>query len=61
MLVQLLLHTSPVAYFSIVTLVKTSGGKTCGLYYENILTIVSDDHKLRLYYKCFISPSLRLG
>ncbi len=25
---------------------------TCGLYYKNILTIVSDDGKLRLYYKC---------
>jgi hypothetical protein len=25
---------------------------TCGLYYKNILMIVSDDHKGRLYYKC---------
>jgi hypothetical protein len=25
---------------------------TCGLYYKHILTIVSDDHKWRLYYKC---------
>jgi len=28
-LVQLLLRTSRAAYFPIVTLVKTSGGKTC--------------------------------
>ncbi len=27
----------------------------CGLYYKHILTIVSDNHKWRLYYKCFIS------
>jgi hypothetical protein len=32
-----------------------------GLYYKNILTIVSDDSKLRLCYKCFISPSLSLS
>ncbi len=31
-----------------------------GLYYKNILTIASDDRKLCLYYKCFISPSHRL-
>ncbi len=33
----------------------------CGLYYKNILMIVSDNHKLCLYYKCFISPSLSLS
>jgi len=30
---------------------------TSGLYYKNILAIVSDNCKLRLYYKCFISLS----
>ncbi len=30
----------------------------CGLYYKNILTIVSNDCKLRLYFNCLISPSL---
>ncbi len=34
---------------------------TCGLYYKNILMIVNDNHKLRLYYKCYISPSLSLS
>jgi hypothetical protein len=29
----------------------------CGLYYKNILMIVSADRKLCLYYKCFSSPS----
>jgi hypothetical protein len=32
-----------------------------GLYYKNILTIVSGDCKLCLYYKCFISPNLGLS
>ncbi len=32
-----------------------------GLYYKNILTIVSDDRKWCLYYKCFMCPSLRLS
>ncbi len=30
--------------------IKTFG--TCGLYYKNILTIVSDYRNWRLYYKC---------
>ncbi len=34
---------------------------TSSLYYKNILMIISDDRKLRLYYKCFISPSLSLS
>ncbi len=34
---------------------------TSGLYYKIILMIVSDNRKLRLYYKCFISPSLSLS
>ncbi len=34
---------------------------THALYYKNILTIVSDNRMLRLYYKCFISPSLSLS
>ncbi len=33
---------------------------TSGLYYKNNLMIASDARKLCLYYKCFISPSLRL-
>jgi hypothetical protein len=33
----------------------------CGLHYKTLLTIVSDDCKLRLYYKCFISPWLSLN
>jgi hypothetical protein len=32
-----------------------------GLYYKNILTIISEDRKLCLYYKCFISPNLSLS
>ncbi len=31
---------------------------TSSLYYKIILTIISDNRKLCLYYKCFISPSL---
>jgi hypothetical protein len=34
---------------------------TCGLYYKHILTILSDDHKWCLYYKCFISFALALA
>jgi hypothetical protein len=34
---------------------------SCGLYYKHILTIVSDDRKWRLYYKCFICLCLSLG
>jgi hypothetical protein len=34
---------------------------TSGLYYKNILTIVSDNVKLCLYYKCLISPILSLS
>jgi len=34
---------------------------TSGLYYKHIFTIVSDDRKWRLYYKCFISLCLSLG
>ncbi len=26
--------------------------QTCGLYYKHILTIISDDRKWHLYYKC---------
>ncbi len=32
-----------------------------GLYYKNILTIVSDDRKCCLYYNCLISPNLSLS
>ncbi len=35
--------------------------KISGLYFKNILMIVSDDRKLSLYYKCFIRPSLSLS
>jgi hypothetical protein len=31
-----------------------------GLYYKNILTIVSDDRKWSLYYKCSLTPSLSI-
>ncbi len=31
---------------------KTLAKIICGLYYKHILTIVSDDHKWSLYYKC---------
>ncbi len=33
----------------------------CGMYYKNILMIVTDNRKLCLYYKCFISHSLSLS
>ncbi len=33
----------------------------CGLYCKHIFTIVSDDRKWCLYYKCFISLCLSLG
>ncbi len=33
----------------------------CGLYYKKIVTIMSDDSKWSLYYKCSISPTLSLS
>ncbi len=29
----------------------------CGLYYKHILTIISDDRKWHLYYKCVIDDA----
>jgi hypothetical protein len=36
-------------------------GIICGLYYKNNLTIVSDDRKWRLYYKCSFTLVLALA
>ncbi len=35
--------------------------QTSGLYYKNIFTIVSDDRKWRLYYKCSFTLALALA
>jgi len=53
MFVQLLLPTSLAKYSSIVTLVKTSGGKTCLGKTSCAMTLLLISHSLRIDRKCY--------